>query len=109
MGSSKHAVLHSVKIGTVIEFKDQKDYDDPYEKYGSFLCVEIDQECIKGFGNDVLVLEDDNYKYRGHLEQAENDEKEDPSFQDENGHEVVEEENGDISETSGNNSESDDD
>ena len=31
------------------------------------------------------------------------------SFQDENGHEVVEEENGDISETSGNNSESDDD
>ena len=74
-----------------------------------FLCVEIDQECIKDFGNDVLVLEDDNYKYRGHLEQAENDEKEDPSFQDENGHEVVEEENGDISETSGNNSESDDD
>ena len=109
MGSSKHAVLHSVKIGTVIEFKDQQDYDDPYEKYGSFLCVEIDQECIKDFGNDVLVLEDDNYKYRGHLEQAENDEKEDPSFQDENGHEVVEEENGDISETSGNNSESDDD
>ena len=24
-----------------------------------FLCVEIDQECIKGFGNDVLVLEDE--------------------------------------------------
>ena len=45
MGSSKHAVLHSVKIGTVIEFKDQQDYDDPYEKYGSFLCVEIDLEC----------------------------------------------------------------
>ncbi len=70
MGSSKHAVLHSVKIGTVIEFKDQQDYDDPYEKYGSFLCMEIDQECIKDFGNDVLVLEDDNHQYRGHLEQA---------------------------------------
>ena len=69
-----------------------------------FLCVEIDQECIKDFGNDVLVLEDDNHKCRGHLEQAEKDEKEDPSFKDGNGHEVVEEANGDISDTSGNNS-----
>ena len=117
MGSSKHAVLHSVKIGTVIEFKDQQDYDDPYEKYGSFLCVEIDQECIKDFGNDVLVLEDDNHQYRGHLEQAiswtsgtsRKRRKERPQFPRWKWSQVVEEENGDISETSGNNSDSDDD
>ena len=51
--------------------------------------MEIDQECIKDFGN-FLVLEDDNHQYRGHLEQAEKDEKEDPSFQDGNDDEVVE-------------------